>query len=90
MTRATTKKARPGELRMFYGRLPDESSPDVVIANGEGVSRRDGHLLMWILCSERPPIIPGKPFDRSLIEELKSRDYDLSTLEFSIKKRSEP
>jgi hypothetical protein len=87
--RASRKKAAPGQLRMFYGRLPGESMPDVCTAWGEGCSKRDGHLLYWILCCDRPPAVPGRPFDQSLLKELQARGYDLSTLEFSIRKTTD-
>lgn len=89
MTRATRKKAKPGQLRMFYGRLPNDSAADVCTAWGDGCSSRDAKLLNWIMCSERPPSMSGELWNRSLIEELKDRGYDLDTLEFSIKKRAD-
>lgn len=90
MTRATRKKAKPGQLRMFYGRLPNDSAPDVCYAWGDGCSKRDGALLTWVISSKRPGLLPNDPYHPSLLEELASRGYDLSTLEFSIKKRIEP
>lgn len=86
MIRATRKKAKPGQLRMFYGRLPDDSAPDICYSWGEGCSKRDGALLNWIIGSKRPPTVEGNPLEPSLLDELVSRGYDLSTLEFSIKK----
>lgn len=89
-TRATRKKAAPGQLRMFYGRLPDDSAPDVCFAWGDGCSKRDGALLHWIIGSKRAPTVPGRDWEPSLLDELKSRGYDLSTLEFSIRKSPTP
>jgi hypothetical protein len=71
---------------MFYGRLPDDSAPDLIYSWGEGCSKRDGALLNWIIGSKRPPSIHGQKWEPSLIEELRDRGYDLSTLEFSIRK----
>ena len=85
--RATRKKASDGQLRMFYGRLPGDSAPDVCFAWGAGCSKRDGALLHAILGSERPPIFHGEPWQPSLIDLLRDRGYDLSTLEFSIRKK---
>ena len=90
MTRATRKKAKPGQLRMFYGRLPDDSAPDICYSWGDGCSKRDGALLNWVMASERPGLLPGDPYFPSLLKDLESRGYDISTLEFSIKKRIEP
>ena len=83
--RATRKRAKPGQLRAFYGRLPGDS-PDVIYSWGDGVSKRDGHLLHAIIGSERPPTIPGEPWQPSLLDMLRDRGYDLATLEFSIRK----
>ena len=89
MKRATAKKAQPGQLRVFYGRLPGESSPDICYAWGDGCSKRDGALLTLVMGSKRPGLLPSDAAEPSLWEELTARGYDLSTLEFSIKKRSD-
>lgn len=83
--RATRKRAKPGELCMFYGRLPGDA-PDVIYAWGAGCSKRDGALLNMILGSKRPPLLPFEPWEPSLLDELVARGYDLSTLSFSIRK----
>lgn len=85
--RATRKKAAPGELRMFYGQLPGEYD-DVIIARGDGTSQFDAALLHWVICSDRPPAIPGDPYQPNLIRELKDRGYDITTLEFRIRKKA--
>jgi len=73
---------------MQYGKLPYED-PDMVIAWGEGTSKRDGNLLHYILCCKRQRTVYGKEredngghsvaFDPSLIEELEQRGYDITT-----------
>lgn len=85
--RATRKKAAPGELRMFYGRLPGEYD-DVIIAHGDGTSKRDAALLHFAMCCERPSVIPGAADHLGLIDELVERGYDLTTLEFRIRKKA--
>lgn len=85
--RATTKKARPGELRVFHGRLADDAYADVILAyGGHGASKRDSNLLHMHLCTQRPAALPGQPWEPSLIEELKARGYDIETIEFRIRK----
>lgn len=87
--RATRKKAAPGELRMFYGRLPNDSAPDVIIAHGGGgTSKRDAALLHWVLCCKRDSVVKGEPMYPSLLDDLVSRGYDLTTLEFRIRKKA--
>lgn len=87
--RVSRRKAKPGELCMFWGRLPHDE-PDVIYAWGDGVSKRDGALLNWRIGSEYPP----GPLDNgnlpSLLRELQDRGYDLSTLKFSIMKKAKP
>lgn len=88
--RVTRKKAAPGQLRMFYGVLPGDSAPDVLYMWGDGVDRCDGRLLHYIMTSKRNPLRIGEEWGPSFLEELDSRGYDISTLEFSIRKRSLP
>jgi hypothetical protein len=74
------QKARPGELRVTYGRLEGDA-PDVVFARGEGVGKPDGHLMCWYFTRATDDLLP-------LAQELERRGYDLSTMVFSIMKRS--
>jgi hypothetical protein len=81
--RATRKQAKPGELCAFYGKLPHDQ-PDVIYAWGEGCSKRDSALLFSVFGSKRPDW-QGQLQD-SLLDDLKARGYDLSTIKFSIRK----
>jgi len=85
--RLTRKRAKPGELCMFYGRLPGDN-PDTIYSWGDGCSKRDGALLNMVIGG---PIWDwnGKP-NKSLLDELKDRGYDITTLKFSIQKTKEP
>jgi hypothetical protein len=74
------QKARPGELRLTFGRIEGEPA-DGIAAWGEGCSRRDGALLLHYV---NPP--PTREA-RSLLSELAARGYDLSTLVFSVMKK---
>jgi hypothetical protein len=86
--RATRKSAASGELRIFHGRLPNDSQADTIFAWGDGCSKRDSALLHWVIGSKRPPSVPGRDWEPSLLDELASRGYDLSTIEFRIKKKA--
>lgn len=79
-------KAKPGELLVRYGKLPNDS-PDVVIAWGDGASKRDGAFLYYRLACGRPALLPGGKPEISLIEDLEARGYDITTLRFSIMKK---
>lgn len=86
MKRATSRKAKPGHLIAFHGRLTGDSSPDIVFAWGEGCSKRDGAFLHMSLASPTPPAVRGRDWEPSFLEGLTARGYDITTLQFSIKK----
>ena len=85
-------KMENGELRMYWGRPDRHDSPDVVLAwQGDGTMRADTRLLHYHLCCQRPDVRVNPLFSKmepSLIEELKARGYDITTLKFSIKKHT--
>ena len=93
MKRFRRPKLKYGELRMYWGMLPQES-PDVVIAwKGDSSMRRDSHLLFYHLCSKRPDVNARPLFsvmEPSLVDELQRRGYDITTLKFSIQKIAGP
>jgi len=81
-------EAKPGELLMRWGKLP-HSEPDMCIAWGEGCSKTDAKLLNNAIASEHPDLFAEPLFSKmmpSLIDELESRGYDITTLRFSIRK----
>jgi hypothetical protein len=48
----------------------------------------DGYLLYDVFCSKRNrPSFNGPTLDPSFVEELEARGYDLTTLQFSIRKK---
>jgi hypothetical protein len=79
------RKLIPHTLRAYFGVASCGDEPDIVISRGEGIPNSDGHLLYSVLCAEwfwwdgkkQPP----------LIDELRTRGYDITTLKFSIKKK---
>ena len=77
-------KPRPNELRILFGKLPNDS-PDILYVWGEGTSRADSRLLHYMFSSKR--YAPGSfEAEASFIEELEKRGYDIETLKFSIQK----
>lgn len=91
--RYRTLKAKPGELRVYYGKADRWSGPDVCFAWGDGVQKPDAHLLYGALSMKRMTTdFPntGHKWDPSLIEELEARGYDIATLRFSISKKAQP
>ena len=92
MKRLRKPNLKDGELRVYWGREPHDSTPDVMFAwQGERAMKRDASLLHYHLASKRPDLSAQPLFSKmipSLIEELDARGYDLKTLKFSIRKRA--
>lgn len=101
MKRFRRLHAKPGQLLVYYGKLPGDN-PDICFAwGGEGATRRDGALLHYMFSGKRMQPVYGQErdenhglpwkFDKSFLEELEARGYDLTTLKFSIQlKRQQP
>lgn len=82
------RKYKDGQLLVYYGRL-DGDSPDVIFQRGAGVPKSDAHLMYSIFGAKRQShdFATGQAvYSDSLTEELISRGYDISTLEFKIRK----
>lgn len=69
--------AKPGELKVGWGRLDWHSNPSLVYdAGGDGAPARHGRILM--------DVFEGKNQHLNLVSILTERGYDLTTLKFSI------
>ncbi|MEJ2043675.1 MAG: hypothetical protein P8X74_03740 [Reinekea sp.] len=79
-------KAKDGELKAQWGKLPYDN-PNLCYAWGDGIPKCDGRLLHYMFAGKRYSPI-DKTWDDSFIEELEKRGYDLTTLKFSIQKKS--
>jgi len=94
MTRLRKPKLKEGELRVYWGREGRYAAPDVMLAwQGDWGMSRDTRLLYYYLCSQHPDTGKQPLFSvmqPSLIEELASRGYDITTLKFSIMKKQLP
>ena len=75
---------------MYWGR-EQHGNPEVMLAyQGDRTMRQDLNLLFAVVFTQQPDPNVTPLFSKmrpSLIEELKSRGYDLSTLKFSIMKK---
>jgi hypothetical protein len=83
-------RAKPGELKAYWGKLTRWDDPDFIFDRGEGVGKPDGHLLYGFLCCERLYKRWDDSSDapkRTFIEELEARGYDMTTLRFSVMKK---
>lgn len=79
MSRYTPKTPK---LVAQYGKLDGET--DIIISWGPGIPKCDASLLYNAICTERR--LWDGTYDKSLIDELKERGYDISTLRFTISK----
>ena len=90
MKRFRSPKLKDGELRVHWGKLPGDT-PDVIYScQGDSSMNRDCRLLHNILATKKPDLFAKPLFSKmnpSLLEELESRGYDITTLRFSIMKR---
>lgn len=79
--RYRTVKARPGELKVAWGRAEGDG-PDLCAAwQGPGAQKADSRLILNWLCFA--PATNG----RGLAAELEARGYDLTTLRFSVRQK---
>lgn len=89
-------RIKPGQLRLWYGKL-DGEAPDVCGGwGGAGANKCDGNLMMGHFTAKRLTLVYGEEaqrlgsnhkWARSFIEELDARGYDISTIQFSIERK---
>ena len=82
---------KEGQVKVAWARQPHHE-PDVCIGWGVGVPKADANLILHALTSERMTLdFPsGKHrWDKSLVDELEVRGYDITTLKFSIQKKEQ-
>jgi hypothetical protein len=84
--KAPILKNKPHTLEARWGREDRHSDAGITYAWGEGCSSADASLLNNVIGGERYSPIPGDPARPSLLDELKKRGYDLTTLKISIQK----
>ena len=92
--RITTPVAKPGELIARWGRVDRHSAPSIVYAYPDRSGKSDSRVLCDAIegprCSPSSTPFGGYDVNPSLVEELESRGYDITTLRISIKKKTPP
>lgn len=83
MKRYRKRPTKPGRLEAYYGR-GDDGEIDVILARGAGLEKRDSALLYYLLGTPRYTLNGGR--EKSVIDQLKDRGFDITTLRFSIEK----
>ena len=77
---------QPGEIRAYYGIEEDGDDIQLMVDWGDGVSKADANLVLDVLTRE--PYYPlSGTIDKSLIDDLAARGYDMNTLRFSVMKK---
>jgi hypothetical protein len=83
-----TPTAKPGEVKIVYGRASRYDKPDICAAWGaDGAAKSDARAVMHALTEKRLGYaFPSMAVEQhpSLIEELEARGYDITTLRFTI------
>lgn len=88
--RATRRKAKPGEVLFFFGRLAGEDKPDHVgMWGGEGATKRHSNAVMYGFTGPRIQDDQTRPtgwkFGNSFLVDLEAAGFDTATIEFSIR-----
>lgn len=86
MKRFRTPKAKDGELLVKYGKGDDGEDLYYCHPDNTVGMNRDSRLLRFVF--ERIVVFPED--GRTLRQELEARGYDISTLKFSVMKKSDP
>ena len=82
-TRRATKNLPHDEwLTVRWGRLRGARSEDILLS---GPRRCDLSLMYGVLCA--PPVKGEALLDRSLLDELAARGYDITTLELRVRRK---
>lgn len=80
-------KAKPGELKAAWGKADRWDSPDLCYAwGGSGADKADAHLLDGIFARPRYGFKGYEDRERSFLDELKARGYDVTTLKFYVRR----
>jgi|688.fasta_scaffold1307146_1 hypothetical protein len=82
MKRLRAPKAKDGELLVKYGKEYGDEDLFYCYPDNECGMKRDSKMVM--LAFERTPILDGK----TLRQELEARGYDMTTLKFSVMKKT--
>lgn len=90
--RYRTPVAKPGEVKIVFGRADRHDDPDIcAVWGGNGADKSDARMVMHAMTERRmSPSFPSLKYEErpSLIEELEARGYDITTLRFTISRKA--
>lgn len=81
------RRLKPGWLAVYFAKLREVDMPDVVIHNEAPARRADSHYMHSVFNIPRYDHTGAE--QPSVVDELKSRGYDIATLDFQIKMAAE-
>lgn len=91
--RYRTPTAKPGEIKIVYGKADRYSAPDLCVAWGAGADMKcTGRLIMNAIDQKTMhPRFPGPGYEYrpSLVEELEARGFDITTLRITIQRKAD-
>jgi len=91
MKRFRTPTAKPGEVKIVYGKIDRYNNPDLCVVWGAGTDMKcTGRLIMNAIDQKTLHAkFPGSghEYRPSLLEELEARGFDITTLRISISKK---
>jgi hypothetical protein len=78
-----TPKAKPGQLKVAYGRQDKHNSPELIYAydNSDRAAKGDAYNILYFFNHVKDE------HGKSLLEDLEQRGYDLTTLKLTIEKK---
>ncbi|MAC12975.1 MAG: hypothetical protein CMN74_12325 [Sphingorhabdus sp.] len=86
--------AKPGEIKVGYGKESRHDDPDLLVAwGGGGADKSDARTVLSAIDRRHlARTLPGLDVEEqpSLAEELEQRGYDITTLKFSIQRKAPP
>lgn len=89
--RYRTPVAKPGHIKIEWGKASRHDSPDLVVAWGDGVDMKCTGRLIMNAITEKPLRSkfpgPGHEYGTSLVDELEARGFDIATLKISIQRK---
>ncbi|WP_311270336.1 hypothetical protein [Sphingobium sp. WCS2017Hpa-17] len=91
MKRWRTPTAKPGQIKIVYGRVDRHNNPDLCVAWGAGTDMKCTARLIMHAITEKTLHAkfpgPGHEYHPSLVEELETRGFDITTLRITIEKK---
>jgi hypothetical protein len=80
----TRRKAKPGQVLFFYGRIPHEGEDHVTMWGGEGATKRHSNNVMHGFTQPKLWPYSERSTAKSFLDELDAAGFDIKTIQFCI------